>query len=246
MIINMKHIINVLIGCEESQVVCKAFRSLNKMDHLNKINYFNKEVLFNTYSCDIVDCSGGYNEWHIKDDVINVISDEWMDNNIRWDLAIFHPPCERLTVTANRWHKAEYAHRFPNIEKDRDESVDFFMKLANCNIEHIAIENPVGIMSSRWRKPNQIVNPFWFGDPHPKRTCLWLKNLPLLKPSNMVEPLYYTYKNGKKDSIWHMESMALPKKERSKIRSKTFQGFADQMALQWGNYLLNKYLINLF
>lgn len=200
----------VLIACEESQVVTKAFRELGH----------------EAYSCDTEPCSGGHPEWHIQDDVLKHLNDGW-------DLMIAHPPCTFLTVTGNKWMKPEYRDRFPDRPRQREEAVQFFMDLYNADIPRIAIENPVGIMSTRFRKPDQYIHPYYFGDPHSKKTGLWLKNLPLLKPTKMVEPQMYTYKDGRKDPIWHVETMKLPPKERARARSKTFPGFANAMAEQW-------------
>lgn len=204
----------VLIACEESQTVCKAFR----------------EKGHESFSCDLLPSSGGHPEWHIQDDIFNVI-------NKGWDLIIAHPPCTYLTITGNKWMKPEFEERFPNRKQQRLDAIKFFMDIANCDCERIAIENPVGIMSTEWRKADQYVHPYHFGDPHSKRTGLWLKNLPLLKHTKVVEPLMYIYKDGRRDPLWHVETLKLPAKERSIARSKTFQGIADAMADQWGSIL---------
>lgn len=206
----------ILIGCEESQAVTIAFRELG----------------FDAYSCDLLPCSGGHPEWHLQQDVFEVIDNDW-------DLAIFHPECTRLTVTANKWYKPEFAERFPTIHEDREKAVEFFMKLANCDIPRIAIENPIGIMSTRWKKPDQIIQPYYFGDTERKSTCLWLKNLPKLIPTDIVEPEIIYHKSGRTDGKLHFETMKLPKEERRKARSVTFPGIAKAMAEQWGSYLLN-------
>ena len=209
----------ILIACEESQVICKEFRSVGH----------------EAYSCDIIDCSGGHPEWHIQDDAIQVMKSQ------KWDCIISHPPCTYLTVTGNKWMKPEFKDRFPDREQQRADAIDFFMKLANADCDYIAIENPVSIMASKWRKPDQYVHPYFFGDPHSKKTGLWLKGLPLLTPTKIVEPEMYVYKTGKKagrtDPIWHMETLKLPPAERSIARSKTFQGFGEAMATQWGDFL---------
>lgn len=213
-----RHNIKVLVGCEESQVVIKAFR----------------EKGFTAYSCDILPASGGHPEWHIQGNVLDEL-----DKN--WNMMIFHPPCTYLTVTGNKWMKPEFKDRFPNRAQQRIEAIHFFMKLANAPCDYIAIENPVSIMSSIWRKPDQYVHPYFFGDPQSKKTGLWLKGLPLLKPTNMVEPEMYIYKTGEKagrgDPMWHMETLKLPPTERAIARSKTFPGFGDAMADQWGQFL---------
>ena len=202
----------VLIGCEESQVVCKAFR---KLGH-------------EAYSCDLLPCSGGHPEWHLQMDVFEAIKSN------DWDLGIFHPECTRLTVTANKWYKPEYADRFPTIHEDRELAVEFFMKLINCGLPKICVENPIGIMSTRYRKPDQIVQPYHFGDPERKSTCLWLHNLPKLERTNVVEPNIIYHKSGRTDGKLHFETLKLPKEERRRVRSITFEGVAEAMALQWG------------
>ena len=203
----------VLIACEESQEVCKAFRALGH----------------EAYSCDIIECSGGHPEWHLKQDVIPLL-------NEKWDMIIAFPPCTYLTVTGNRWFNVErYGEKAIQRKKDREDAIRFFMEFANADCDKIAIENPVGVMSTVFRKPNQIVNPYLFGDPERKGTCLWLKGLPALKPTNIVEPNIIAYKNGKgTDPLWHMNTSGLPKQERAKLRSKTFPGIAKAMAEQWG------------
>jgi hypothetical protein len=209
--------INILVGCEESQAVTIEFRKLG----------------FNAYSCDLLPCSGGHPEWHYQQDVFEVLK---LKN---WNLFIGHPECTRLTVTANKWYKPEYSERFPTIHEDREKAVDFFMRLINADIKHIAIENPIGIMSTRYRKPNQIIQPYQFGDPERKSTCLWLKDLPLLKPTNIVKPNIITLKSGGTMSACHYYSVTMPKEERRKARSVTFPGIAKAMATQWGEYLIN-------
>jgi hypothetical protein len=196
----------ILVACEESQAVTIELR---KLGH-------------EAYSCDILPCSGGHPEWHIQGDVL-----EQLDNG--WDMMIAFPPCTHLAVSGAAW--------FAEKIKDgrQQQGVDFFMKLVNSPIPKIAIENPVSIMSTHYRKPDQIINPFQFGDPVPKKTCLWLKNLPLLIPTNIVEPEYIIGKrDGKKYSIIHYQSVGKDPEERSKIRSKTFPGIAKAMATQWG------------
>ena len=144
--------------------------------------------------------------------------------------------CTYLTVTGNRWFNVEkYGDKAIERLKLREEAVDFFMEFANADCDHIAIENPIGIMSTRWRKPDQIVQPYWFGDPFEKRTCLWLKGLPKLKKTNEVQPEERAqYKSGKTLPAWFAAASSLPPAERSRIRSQTFPGFAAAMAEQWG------------
>ena len=215
----------VLIACEESQRECIAFR---KLGH-------------EAYSCDIQEPSGGHPEWHILGDALRAIEggkvttmDGEMHDIGRWDLLIAHPPCIYLTLAGNKWFKPEFSDRFPDRQKQRKEAVDFFMAIANADCDRIAIENPVGIMSSQWRKPDQYIEPYMFGDPEKKKTGLWLKGLPLLKPTNIVEPVIIHCKSGANEPRWHMETMHLPKEERSRVRSQTFPGIAEAMAEQWG------------
>ena len=235
----------VLVACEESQRVCIAFR----------------ERGHNAFSCDIEPCSGGHPEWHIQGDVLKVLNPQYLDfpcggdvedvdgdygiefNTAdgeyhyffgKWDLIIAHPPCTYLTLAGNKWFKPEFADRFPDRQKQRKEAVVFFMAIANAYCDKIAIENPVGVMSSQWRKPDQYIEPYMFGDPEKKKTGLWLKGLPLLKPTNIVEPVIIHCKSGANEPRWHMETMHLPKAERSRARSRTFIGIAEAMAEQWG------------
>ena len=204
---------NVLVACEESQRVCNAFR----------------ERGHNAFSCDIQPCSGEHPEWHLQQDVLPLLKE-------KWDMIIAFPPCTYLTVTGNRWFNIDrYGEKAIQRHKDRKEAIDFFMAFANADCERIAIENPVGIMSSEWRKPNQIINPWQFGDAFEKKTCLWLKGLPELTPTNIVEiPPRKKFDRGKSMPSWYAEAWHLPKEERAKLRSKTFPGIARAMASQWG------------
>lgn len=210
----------ILIGCECSQVVCAAFRKLG----------------FEAYSCDLLPAYGEHPEWHLKMDVFRAI------NIVYPTLGIFHPECTRLTNSANRWYKPEYSSRFPNIHEERQEAVHFFKRLTEVDIPHTCIENPVGIMSTYYRKPDQIIQPYEFGDAEKKTTCLWLKELPKLVPTDVVEPVLIEYKSGKgRSSKLHYDTLGMPEVERKRLRSQTFQGIADAMADQWGNYLINLY-----
>lgn len=223
----------VLIACEESQRVCSAFRARGH----------------ESYSCDIVECSGGHPEWHIMADVLPILNGncdfttmDGVSHHIegKWDLIIAHPPCTYLTTTGNRWFNVEkYGDKARERIKLRDEAAEFFMAFANADCEHIAIENPVGVMSTRWRKPDQIIQPYWFGDPFEKRTCMWLKNLPKLVATNMVEPeKRVQFASGKSMPAWYAACFSMSKEEHSKARSKTFPGFADAMTEQWVNNLI--------
>lgn len=198
----------VLVACEESQAVAIEFR---KLGH-------------EAYSCDIEPCSGGHPEWHIQQDVLPLINGyckfktaDGMEHEIdsRWDMLIAFPPCTHLAVSGARY--------FPEKQKDgrQKAAVDFFMEFANAECPKIAIENPVGIMSTCYRKPDQIIQPWQFGHGETKKTCLWLKGLPPLVPTNIVE--------GREQRIWKMP----PSKDRAKNRAKTFPGVAKAIANQW-------------
>ena len=210
----------VLIACEESQAVTKAFRALGH----------------DAYSCDILPCSGGYSEWHLQGDVFGFIKQGW-------DLMIAHPPCTYLSVSGARhlYNK----DKSPNVEryKNQADALDFVYKLMNTDIQRIAIENPISVISSHIRKPDQIIQPYWFGDSASKSTCLWLKNLPKLQPTNIVSKgefkEWIDKKSGKvkRQALWYYEALQQAKtpQERRTLRSKTFKGIADAMATQWSN-----------
>jgi hypothetical protein len=198
-------VMKVLIACEESQAVCIEFR---KLGH-------------EAFSCDILPTSGSHPELHIQGDVL-----EQLDKN--WDMMIAFPPCTYLTISANKWYKDQPERKSGTLvgakrRNARIKAIDFFMKLYNCDIPKIAIENPIGVMSSKFRKPNQVLQPWMFGHGETKATCLWLRNLPNLKPTNIVD--------GREQRLHR-----LPKtKDRAKLRSKTFLGIAAAMASQWSN-----------
>jgi hypothetical protein len=215
----------ILIACEESDEVRSQFENLG----------------FDAYSCDILP-NRNNNAKHFQNNIFDII-------NNNWDLMIAFPPCTDLASSGAAWFKKK-------IESGQQQkSIDFFLKLANANIKHIAIENPIGIMSKIYKKPDQIIQPYYFGDPYKKTTCLWLKNLPKLyhnKTINLFDKnithtnqgdfFYWTDKKTnkiKKQPLWYTEAFFKNKKDRQKIRSKTFTGIAKAMALQWGNYLLN-------
>ena len=155
---------------------------------------------------------------HIKGDVLSILG-------AGWELMIAHPPCTHLAVSGARWFKDKII--------EQNEAIRFFLALAKAPIPKICIENPVCIMSTIWRKPSQIIQPFWFGDTARKTTCLWLKNLPKLNPTNIVKPDIYVCKNGKTFSRDYMVALRAGK-SRGHLRSKTYQGIADAMAEQWG------------
>lgn len=226
---------NVLVACEESQEVCKAFRARGHQ----------------AYSCDIQECSGGHPEWHIMGDALEIVNGRCMFQTMdgaeheisgTWDLLIAHPPCTFLTVTGNRWFDEEkYGEKARKRKEDRKEAVEFFMKFANADCPRIVIENPIGVMSRLYRKPDQIVHPYYFAEKEDdencerKATCLWLKGVPPLQYEVKYQPRVIKYKNGKgTDSPWHVNTMSLPPAERAKARSKTFPGIARAMAEQWG------------
>lgn len=204
----------VLVGCKFSQIVTKAFRNKGH----------------EAYSCDFLPTEGNP-DWHYQMDVFEAIK------QVNPELGIFHPPCTYLTLAGNRWFLPEYKDRYPNREQQRKDAIEFVKQIYNSNIQRIAIENPLGVLSTAWQQPTQIIQPYQFGDPQRKTTCLWLKNLPRLKPTKIVKPEIIKYKNGKgTDSAWHINTFNLPKDQRSKERSRTFQGIADAMADQWSNY----------
>lgn len=246
----------ILIACEESQAVCKAFR----------------EKGHEAYSCDIIECSGGHPEWHIQTDVLDVLNskvaikplitlygntsyrtegiyfktcdniEHYVD---KWDMIIAFPPCTDLAVSGAR-----------HFEKKREDgrqraSIEFFAQFLNADCEKIAIENPIGIISGdyipKWFpdlaakygfpiKQTQIIQPYEYGHPNKKTTCLWLKGLPLLKPTEIVEPdlVSYTCKSGKKVTFSRHMVQGFANKDRARTRSVTFEGVARAMAQQWG------------
>ena len=214
----------ILIACEESQAVCKEFR---KLGH-------------EAYSCDILDCSGGHPEWHLKQDIFEVI-------NKGWDMMIAFPPCTHLTVSGAMHFKEKI------VDGRQQQGRDFFMAMINAPINKIAVENPIGIMSTHYRKPNQVIQPYFFGDPFQKSTCLWLKNLPNLyhnsEPNLFDNNITHTKDKGefhywidkktgkeKCQPKWYYDALinSKTKEERSILRSKTFPGIAKAMAQQWG------------
>lgn len=218
----MKRKLKVLVSCEESQTVCKAFRELGH----------------EAYSNDIIECSGGHPEWHLQMDALEAIK---LKN---WDLVIAHPPCTHLSVSGQHWFSRGY--------KDvslRDEAISFFMNIHNeCkknNIPH-CIENPISIISTYWRKPDQIINPFQFGHPESKKTCLWLEGLPILKHTNILDKpscgIWNNQKNDRQNILRDDNGKVIGWNDdrTKKIRSKTYPGIAKAFADQWSEYILNK------
>lgn len=219
----------VLIACEESQEVCRAFRALGH----------------EAYSCDIQEPSGGHPEWHIRGDALGILNPHDIDDVApqdrcrgiefctmdkeyhfveKWDLLIAHPPCTDLAVSGAKW--------FPEKQKDgrQQRSIVLFMQFALSGCERIAVENPVCIMSTAWRKPDQIIHPWQFGHPEEKTTCLWLKNLePLVPTDNVKEQMMQLARAQRERNHWMS-----PGPERAKLRSKTYRGIARAMAEQWG------------
>lgn len=190
----------ILVACEESQIVANSFRLLGH----------------EAYSCDIEVCSGGHPEWHLQQDVTPLLEQDW-------DMIIAHPPCTHLAVSGAAWF----------AEKRRDgrqqQGIDFFMLFANCKCTKVAIENPVGIMSTQWRKPNQIIHPYQFGHMEQKATCLWLKGLPNLVPTNNVYEEMMKLPKRERERLHYLP----PSADRGKLRSKTYLGFAMAMSQQW-------------
>lgn len=182
----------ILVACEESQAVTIELRRLGH----------------EAYSCDIIPCSGGHPEWHLQVDALELLK-------MKWDMILAFPPCTHLAVSGARY--------FEQKRKDgrQQAAIDFFMRFANSDCPRIAIENPVGIMSTVWKKPDQIIQPWQFGHGETKKTCLWLKGLPPLIPTEIVE--------GREQRIWKMP----PSEDRAKNRAKTFPGIARAMAEQW-------------
>lgn len=204
----------VLVACEESQTVCKAFRELGH----------------EAYSCDIIECSGGHPEWHIQDDAIKVAYGQ------QWDMMIAHPPCTYLTNINSFIHRGCSLYTGEEAKVLRKSAYEFFVQLDNAPIEKRAIENPKGYMNSHYRKPEQIVRPLMFGEPSSKGTCLWLSELPKLIPTNVVDPEYHTTAKGRRFDKWYFDTSKISNLEtRTRVRSKTFEGIARAMANQWGN-----------
>ena len=199
---------SILIACEESQVVCKAFRALGH----------------EAYSNDIIECSGDHPEWHLKMDVFDAISLR------EWDMMIAHPPCTYLAVSGIHWNNKKEGRK-----QKTEEALLFIKRLMDVDISKICIENPISIISSRIGKPSQIIRPYQFGDDSTKATCLWLKNLPKLTSTNIITPSKHITKSGKVYDKWWFDTCLISNlQERAKIRSKTFRGIANAMSTQWG------------
>ena len=220
----------ILIACEESGVVTEAFRNRGYV---------------NTWSCDLLPTSGNHPEWHLQQDVVPLLDKAW-------DMVIAFPPCTHLAVSGARYFAEKRA------DGRQQEAIDFFMLFANCKAPAVAIENPVGIMSTRWRKPDQIIQPYEYGHPESKKTCLWLKGLPELKPTKIMEPVWwknqdetdYRDKKGKRYSPTHYlmdrgqvarwanqtssgQNKLCPSPDRARLRAQTYHGIAKAMAEQY-------------
>lgn len=188
---------SILVACEESQSVTKAFRAQGYM----------------AFSADILPCSGGHPDWHIQGDVREILRDGW-------DAVIAFPPCTHLSVSGARW--------FPEKRADgRQQAAIEFFRLFSGSSPCVAIENPVSIMSTQWRKPDQCIQPWQFGHGETKKTCLWLEGLPALAPTDIV--------TGRDQRIWKMP----PSADRARLRSQTYMGVAEAMASQWGPIIQN-------
>jgi len=199
----------ILVACEESQAVTKEFRCLGH----------------EAYSCDLQPCTGGIPEWHYQRDVLPLLEESW-------DLIVAFPPCTHLATSGARWFQEKRS------DGRQQQAIDFFMAIASAKCPRIAIENPVGIMSSVWRKPDQIIQPYEFGDSFSKQTCLWLKWLPQLKPTQVVDRgERVRFESGKSMPKWYADLYRLPPNERASARSKTFPGIAKAIAIQWGSIL---------
>lgn len=233
----------VLAACEESQIVTMAFR---KLGH-------------EAYSCDTEQCSGGHPEWHIQEDVLKVLKNDVISfGTTEWDIVIAFPPCTDLAVSGARY--------FAQKRKDgrQQKSIAFFEFFTNLKNKYVVIENPIGIMNRIYRKPDQIIQPWEFGHPESKATCLWLKGLPLLKPTKYADFTHYRCKCGNifeaeygkygccdrpAKPLWQNQTKSgqnklAPSPQRAKLRSKTYPGIADAMASQFTAFIESKYSID--
>ena len=226
----------VLVACEESQAVTIELRNLGH----------------EAYSCDLIPCSGGHPEWHIQQSVspilngncsFETVDGQKHDIDGKWDMILAFPPCTYLTITGNRWFDVvKYGYEAQNRWNDRCIAISFFLSIAYADCEKIAIENPIGVMSTFYRKPDQIIQPWQFGHHASKKTCLWLKGLPHLEPTDIVDEGTFitTGKDNKRYTEWlawwkdeNGKSISWSDPRTAKIRSKTFPGIARAMAEQW-------------
>ena len=220
--------LSILVGCEESQAVCIELR---KLGH-------------EAFSCDLQECSGGHPEWHLQMDVFEAIKLK------AWDMAIFFPTCTYVAASGLHWN-----NKTPGRAEKTQKAIEFVKDLMNAPIPRIAIENPIGALSKAIRKPDQIIQPYDFGHPESKATCLWLKGLPLLQPTEWAEFTHYRCKcgnifeaelgkygccDGAAKPLWNNQTKSgqnklPPSPDRAKLRSKTYPGIAKAMAIQWTN-----------
>lgn len=208
-----------LVGCEESQIVCKALRARGH----------------EAYSCDLKKPSGGHPEWHLQMDVFDAIeSDEW-------DAGIFFPDCTYLTCSAEWAYGDGPYHQKVKPETlvgdarriARNQAIEFVKRLYSCPIPRVAIENPIGVLSSRWMKPTQVIQPYQFGDDASKATCLWLRGLPLLVPTKQIHPRIVNGKPRWGNQTDSGQNKLGPSDSRAELRSKTYPGIAACMAATW-------------
>jgi hypothetical protein len=215
--------INILIGCEESQAVANAFRARG----------------FNAYSCDLKPCSGGHPEYHLQMDVFEAIKLK------QWHAAIFFTDCTYLTISANKWYKdqpqpASGALVGEARRQAREDAIKFFLDThinRTSHIRFVANENPIGVMSTRFRKPDQVLQPWMYGHMEKKATCLWLRGLPKLNPTSNLKNETNALPEREQQRLHYLP----PGENRAEQRSKTYTGIADAMADQWGSFLLNHY-----
>lgn len=202
----------ILVACEFSQIVTQAFRNKGHK----------------AFSCDILPTEGNP-DWHIQSDVLEILDDGW-------DMMIAHPPCTYLTVSQNKWLKDQPARKSGVLvgeerRKARKEAMKFFLEFFLYEIPKVCVENPIGVMSTYFRKPDQVLQPWMFGHGETKATCLWLENLPLLQPTHRKNDLFCEQEPEARVQRLHL----LPKtKDRWKERSRTYHGIANAMAEQWG------------
>jgi hypothetical protein len=228
----------VIIACEKSQEVAKAFR----------------EEGHEAFSCDLEPCTGGHPEWHIQDDAMNVLRHDIISPfTTEWDIVIAHPPCDFLTVANTYINRGCSKYTAQEAQELRKKAILFFEFFTHLKNRFVAIENPIGIMSKIYRKPDQIIQPWYFGHPESKATCLWLKNLPLLQPTNYADFKQYRCRCGNvfelelgkygccdwpAKPLWDNQTKSgqnnlPPSKNRAELRAKTYPGIAKAMANQW-------------
>lgn len=226
--------INILVACEESQAIANKFR----------------ERGVRAFSCDLKECSGGHLEWHIVHDVLPLLggnceftTQDGKTHEVvgKWTMIVAHPTCTFLSSAGQKYLNVEkYGEKAIKRRQDREDAIRFFMEFVNADCDHIAIENPVGCMGSRYRPCDQTIQPWQHGDRAQKTTCLWLKNLPKIVPTNIVDKgEFVVYKSGKRCSKWYSDAFRLPPEERRTLKSKTFPGIANAIVDQYLAYLLS-------